>query len=494
MKDNEHSRKNLKKCLSVMIASIVASGSIVTASAAEREAGLGGMLQPAKPLKPTDALVEQVIDARKKFGFKHDPEYVRDLLTRPEKYHALVGRMTGGYYATPDEAQEFAVRLRVQEEAITIMRRARTDPDFAGLFVDQRGILHIAFTKNAKEKVQEFQKATKYPTRVQALKADRSLAELEALQKRIIEAIPKLVPNGIQISEVSVDISNNTVRVGVVDLDDSKRKAINSQFPGVEVFEQPLALPDARTDTADPMRAGVAITGCTSNWKAQDRSTGAFVMLTAGHCGPNVSGTLGGPGADFFQGTNADGSPRLVGTSDQTTWTFPTVNTNGSRSGAAPVDSLRFPLLVGSLPWLYAYDNANGGAFDNGEAVEVGGVDGSVVVGTTVCAAGRNHPGDQVGGSNWKNCGTVSEVNVARVFRRTANPLDLDRFTLQNANIADYVATPGDSGTPIWRPTYVNSTWQAIAVGHHSGGPEGAEVFNDINRVQNALNVDIRRF
>jgi hypothetical protein len=256
MKDNRHLGKKLRprsELLLAVAASVMASGAVIPAKAQSAGADPGSMLKPATRLAPTDQLIDQTIEARRKFGFRHDPEFVRDLLTQPEKYHALVGRMTGGYYATPDEAQELAVRLRVQEEAINIMRGARrdpdfrgarTDPDFAGLFVDQKGILHIGFTKSAKEKVQGFQKATKYPARVQAFKADRSLAELEALQRRIVETVPKLAPDGIQVSEVAVDISNNTVRVGVVDLDDSKRKAITSQFPGVEVFEQPLAIPD----------------------------------------------------------------------------------------------------------------------------------------------------------------------------------------------------------------------------------------------------------
>jgi len=497
MSDNEHCGKNSwiwKKNISAVIASVVVSGSLVTAGAAEGDAGLGKMLQPAKPLKPSDALVEQAVEARKKFGFKHDPEYVRDLLTHPEKYNAFVGRLTGGYYATLDEAQELAVRLRVQDEAINILRSAREDPDFAGLFVDQKGMLHIGFTKRAKEKVQELQKSTKYPSRVQAFRANRSLSKLEALQRRIVDAIPKLVSTDIQVSEVAVDISNNTVRVGVVDLNPSKHKAITSQFGDVEVFEQPLDTPDNRSDTADPMRAGVAITttgGCTSAWKARDRSTGELVMLTAGHCAPGATGTVGGAATNVFQGVDGGGAPRLMGTSDQNTWTFPNVNPDGSRSGAGPVDAMRVPLLVGALPWLYAYDDANTGVFDDGEAAPVGDVDGSVVVGTTVCLAGRNSPGDQVGGSNWKNCGTVSAVNVARTFSRSAG--SIDRFTVQNANVADYVSIPGDSGGPVWRLSSTGGTFEPMAVGINTGG-SGGEKFSDIDRVENALNVDILHF
>jgi hypothetical protein len=252
-----------------------------------------------------------------------------------------------------------------------------------------------------------------------------------------------------------------------------------------------LPYPTDRSDTADPMRAGVAITtqgGCTSAWKAQDRSTGDLVMLTAGHCAPGVTGTLGGAAANVFQGTNADGSARQVGTSDQNTWTFPTVNPSGSRSGAGPVDAMRVPLLVGSLPWLYAYDGANQGVFDNGEEVPVGDVDGSVVVGTSVCSAGRNSPGDQVGG-NFKNCGTVSAVNVARGFARSSG--SVDSFTIQNANVADYVSIPGDSGAPVWRLSSTGGTSEPIAIGINSGGATGAEVFSDIDRVENALNVDV---
>lgn len=188
--------------------------------------------------------------------------------------------------------------------------------------------------------------------------------------------------------------------------------------------------------------------------------------------------------------------PRKVGISDQTTWTFPTVDPfSGARSGSGPVDAMRAPFLsgIGSLPWLYAYDNANSGVFTNGEQASVGGADGTVVVGTSVCSSGQFSPGNQVGGSNFKNCGTVSAVNVARTFtRQTGSP---DSFVLQNANIADYVAIGGDSGAPVWRLEYdSNSGFEVIAVGHHSGGPTGSEIFNDVDRVEDALNVDIVHF
>ncbi len=85
---------------------------------------------------------------------------------------------------------------------------------------------------------------------------------------------------------------------------------------------------------------------------------------------------------------------------------------------------------------------------------------------------------------------TVSQVDVARTFSRCNGCSDT--FTLQNANIANYTAIPGDSGAPIWRlELNEDDEYEAIAVGHHSGGPTGAEIFNDIDRVEDALNVDI---
>jgi hypothetical protein len=39
-----------------------------------------------------------------------------------------------------------------------------------------------------------------------------------------------------------------------------------------------------------------------------------------------------------------------------------------------------------------------------------------------------------------------------------------------------------------------DSGFEVIAVGHHTGGPTGAEKFNDIDRVEDALNVDIVHF
>ena len=491
--------KKISKYLSALATGVVASGSLVAAVSEALGAEPGDMLQPAPPLNPSKAIIEEVVEARKKFGFRHDEAYVRDLLTRPAGYGAVFGPLTGGHYATPDEVKELEIRLQVQDDAISIMRRARADRDFAGLYVDRDGVLHVGFTKSSREKVLGLHKNARQPQRMRAFKAAHSLAELEAQKQHILDAAAKLTAAGIQVSQIAVDVKTNMVRVGVVNLDPAKRKAITTQFGPVDVYEGELAELDLlRSDTADPMRAGVRIDiqgggSCTSNWKARDRDTGELVMLTAGHCTTSTDGTLGGPGTWINQGVNADFTPRKVGLSDQTTWTFPTVNLDGSRSGAAPVDVMRVPFQsgVGSLPWLYAYDDANLGVFANGEEAPVGGADGTVVVGTSVCGAGQYSPGQTVGG-NFKNCGTVSSVNVARTFWRTS--AHIDTFVLQNANVADYVGIPGDSGAPVWRLAYDNSAWEAIAVGHHSGGPTGAEIFNDIDRVEDALNVDIVHF
>jgi hypothetical protein len=215
-------------------------------------------------------------------------------------------------------------------------------------------------------------------------------------------------------------------------------------------------------------------------------------MLTAGHCIQSAEGTPGGAFNQVFQGVNTDLTPRKVGFSDQTTWLFscPPV---GACTGAAPVDAQRVPFLsgIGSLPWLYAFDDANSGVFTNGEEAPVGDADGAVVIGTSVCSAGQFSPGQQVGG-NFKNCGTVNMVNVARTFLRSNG--GQDTFTVQNANVGNYVAIPGDSGSPIWRLSFVDSVWESVAVGHHTGGPTGSEVFNDIDRVEDALNVDVVHF
>ncbi|MCU7923223.1 MAG: S1 family peptidase [Candidatus Thiodiazotropha sp. (ex Dulcina madagascariensis)] len=491
--------KKTSKYLSALATSVMASGTLVAAISGAMAAEPGKELQPAPPLKPTKEIIEEVVAARKKFGFRHDQEYVRDLLTRPASFGAVFGSLTGGYYATPEEVKELEIRLQVQDDALRIMRGARADRDFAGLYVDLDGVLHIGFTKSAKEKVQGFQKSARHPQRIRTFKATRSVTELEAQKQRILDVAPKLRIDGIQVSQVAIDIKTNKVRVGVVQLDAAKREAIMSRFGAVDIFEGEIEELDLlRSGTASPMRAGMRITNqsggsCTSNWKARDRDDGKLVMITAGHCGVDVDGTLGGPGTSVYQGVNSDLTPRKVGISDQTTWTFPTVNFDGSRSGAAPVDAMRAPFLSGisSLPWLYAYDDNNSGVFTNGEEAPVGGAVGAVVVGTSVCSAGQFSPGQTVGG-NFKNCGTVSQVNVAQLFSRCNGCVDT--FTLQNANVADYIAISGDSGAPIWRIEYDGSTWEAIAVGHHTGGPTGSEKFNDANRVEDALNVDIVHF
>ena len=497
-KRNDKGKLPRMKYLSAMAAGVMASSALMTASMGVTAAGLSQELKTAKSFKPTQAMINEVVEARKKFGFQHDQAYVHDLLTRPENHGAVFGLLTGGHFATPEEVKELEVRLRVQEDGLSILRKARKDSDFAGLYIDGKGNLHIGFTKSAKEKVQGLHKGAKQPDRIHAFQVARTMAELEKLKKRIVKDSPELTANGINISEVSIDIKNNTVSVGVADLNPQLRDAVTSRFGQVEVYEKGFDIPEHRSDTANIMRAGVRITNqsggsCTSNWKAQDRNTGQLVTVTAGHCGVDVTGTFGGPGDSIFQGRNPHFTPRLVGVTDATSWTFPGINPDGSRFGAAPVDAMRAPLLVGSLPWLYAYDNANAGVFSNGEEAQVGDADGTVVVGTSVCSGGQFSPANSVGG-NFKNCGTVSSVNVSRVFARSnGSP---DRFTVQNGNVGDYVAISGDSGAPIWRLMYdsSSSTWQAVAVGHHTGGPTGSEFFNNIDLVEDALNVDIRHF
>ncbi len=388
---------------------VVASGSLLTAISTAMAAAPIDKLQSAPSLRITDSIVNEVVEARKKFGFQHDEEYVRELLTRPENFGAVFGPITGNHYVTPEEIKELEIRLKVQDDAVKMMREARLSRDFAGMYVDQKGVLHVGYTSSTRERVVGLQKRARHPERMRAFKAKYSLSELETKKQRIVEASPDLKEYGIQITKVEVDIKSNQVSVGVVDLDPTKRDIIASQFGQVDIVEGEIYQLDSRTATADPMRAGVSITNssggtCTSNWKARDRSDGKLVMLTAGHCIPNTDGTVGGGAERFNQGVNADSTPRSIGTSDQNTWRFPTVTSSGARTGSAPVDALRVPLDVNSMPWLYAYDNRNSGGFSNGQAVPVSGADGSVVVGTSVCSAGQFSPGQTIGGSNFKNC------------------------------------------------------------------------------------------
>ena len=487
------------KYLSVLAAGVMTSGTLFAAESKDLIMELADTLQPAKAIKPTEEQVKQVMTARESFGFNSDQEYVRELLTNPEQFGAVTGFITGGHYATPEEAKELMLRLVVQEDALKLQPIASKDRDFAGMYVDDKGVLNIGFTVNARVKVDELRQKAEAPERISAFTAERTMGELENSKQRIVNSTSELTAAGVVVSQVAIDIANNRVKVGIVDLDPEKRQLIERQFGKVDVFENALNEVEHRSDTADIMAAGIRITnssggGCTSNWKARDRSTNRMVMITAGHCADSGTGTTGGPGQNIFQGSDS-GAPRQIGTSDQSTWTFPTINfTTGARSGSAPVDAMRVPFSgVGSMPWLYAYDDANSGVFSDGEKVPVADADGTVVVGIGVCSAGQFSPANQVGGSNWKNCGTVSDVNVASGFRRSNG--SIDTFTVLNANIATYVAIPGDSGAPIWRLTYDSTDgFEAVAVGHHTGGPTGAEVFNNIDRVEDALNVDIVHF
>lgn len=485
--------------LSMLIASALSVANVAADDVDKMISGLAETLQPAKPTKATSEAVDQAVAARQGFGFRSDREFVTQILESPEKFEALTGALTGGHYATPEEVEALKIRFVLQEDAIALSPGLSDDPDFAGIYISDDNVINIGFTFNAERKVNELRQKVKLPKRLRAFSAKSSMLELENDKKRVVDSFAELTADGIVVSKVAIDIASNKLKIGVVNLDPKKREALQRLFGEIDVVDKPLNELEHRTDTAVPMRAGVRITNatggsCTSNWKAQDRTTGEMVSITAGHCAPDINGTLGGPGAPFFQGLTSSGAARQIGVSDQTTWTFPIINAaTGARTGSNEVDALRAPFEnnIFSMPWLYAYDKANTGVFADGEQARIGAVDGTVVIGTAVCSGGQFSPGNQVGGNNWKNCGSVNAVNVANGFtRQTGSP---DSFTVLNTNEATYTAIGGDSGSPTWRIGYDSSKgWHGIAVGHHTGGPAGSEVFNDIDRVEDALNVDVR--
>ncbi|MGQ7845144.1 hypothetical protein ACUNV4_11755 [Granulosicoccus sp. 3-233] len=485
--------------LSVLVAGVLAAANVAADDVDKMISSLEETLQPAKPTKATPRALDQAVAAREGLGFRSDRRYVAQLLENPERFNALAGPLTGGHHATPEEVEALKIRLVLQEDAIALAPALSEDPDFAGIYISTRNIINIGFTFNAEKKVEELRQKVRLPDRVQAFQAKRSMGELENDKNRVVDMSGELTSKGIVVSQVAIDIISNRLKIGVVKLDPNKLETIQQLFGDVDIVDKPLNEVENRSDTATPMRAGVRITNaaggsCTSNWKAQDRTTGEMVTITAGHCVSDVNGTFGGPGADFFQGSTSTGASRLIGTSDQTTWVFPVLNLfTGARTGSGEVDALRAPLEsnIFSMPSLYAYDNANAGVFTDAEQARVGAVDGTVVIGSVVCSGGQFSPGNQVGGSGWKNCGSVNAVNVANAFTRQSGSADV--FTVLNTNEATYTAIGGDSGAPTWRIGY-NSTqgWHGIAVGHHSGGPAGAEIFNDIERVEDALNVDVR--
>lgn len=485
--------------LSVLVAGILSTANVAADNVEDMVASLQETLQPAKATKATPDALDKAIAARQGLGFRSDREFVAQMLENPEKFNAQAGTLTGGHHATPEEVEAIKIRLVLQEDAIALTPALSEDPDFAGIYISNKNIIHIGFTFNADSKVKELREKVRMPDRVQAFRARSSLVELENDKNRVVDMTQELSAEGIMVSQVAIDIISNQIKIGVVKLDPRKREILQRLFGDVDVIDKPINDVENRSDTATPMRAGVRITNasggsCTSNWKAQDRTTGEMVSITAGHCVSDVNGTLGGAGASFFQGTTSTGAARLIGVSDQTTWMFPAANPGGPGViGSGPVDALRAPFEsnIFSMPALYAYDNGNSGVFADNENARVGAVDGTVVIGTVVCSGGQFSPGNQVGGSSWKNCGSVNAVNVANAFRR--QPGSPDVFTVLNTNEATYTAIGGDSGAPTWRIGYnASQGWHGIAVGHHSGGPAGAEIFNDIERVENALNVDVR--
>lgn len=192
-------------------------------------------------------LVDDAIRFRRSVGLRADRDFVASTFGSDQ-------------YA----ADEFGVPLSEQEVAEIQERQsrtasaapghdwARTQPGFAGAWTDQSqdGLIVYLFSTGVSAARAELDRLLPPEVRYEVRGVERSLADLRGLERRIAADIPSLEADGIEVLSIGLAISDNTLRVGVVDGVARARDAIQSAYGDfIEVAWEDPGQADACTGT-----------------------------------------------------------------------------------------------------------------------------------------------------------------------------------------------------------------------------------------------------
>jgi hypothetical protein len=186
-----------------------------------------------------------------------------------------------------------------QDAALEPEARSRWPETFAGLWQVAEGRVLIAFTANANENVDALRQQFPQAPALVPVTLPRSLAELEALQDRMIADRDGLRPAGVvplpEHYDLGIDVIQKTAYAVVEAPDPSAVLAFTSRYGPVQVRPGPLAEPArcTRRNCKPTLRAGLAVDDaagrCSSAFVARGPN-GNLNLLSAAHCGDNDVG------------------------------------------------------------------------------------------------------------------------------------------------------------------------------------------------------------
>jgi hypothetical protein len=384
--------------------------SLLVAPASGKGADSGGL-----SVAP-DALA-RASDWRSAHGLRSDADYVAASFVDTTTFAAMEYDVP----LTSAEAKGLHEREADQQLFGPARKWALDQGSSAGTYTDQAngGIPVFLFTGNTSTYVASIAALlpSGMPFRIES--AARTLKDLEALRGEVDARWSDLEKQGIDVSSTGIDPRTNSVIVGVQELPDGSRLALERQFPvGIVVRNDEPSVLDSctsRSACGSPMKGGLKIvstvTGewCTSAWigELSNYSPAHLRVVTAGHCISLNGGT---------------GSTKTW-THNGSTLGYATVSTWASGADAdVGVISLTNSGQTANL--FYASDAADIRPFTSYPSLaEVG-------VGDAVCRGGAR---------TGYRCGYVHLIDVSR---------DVDGRRIGHQIEVDFDASPGDSGAP----------------------------------------------
>lgn len=317
------------------------------------------------------------------------------------------------------------------------------------------GLVHVAFTRAAATSAARL--LVGFPRRdlVRVTTADTSLRALDALAARVAADRAVLRRYGLATSSVGVDVTVGGVLLEVTSPLSSAREIVAARYAGSPVTVRsgapmaPAVGVCARAVCPLEAKGGIQLLGsvgadvfsCTSGFGATKNSTGAPVLLTAGHCFPsggvafNAAFPIGQVGTRVWPGGDAE--------------------------------------LIDQLP---VYPRSNEVVWtDPGFSLFVRGVVGRGVtetVGAPVCRTGI---------TTQNQCGTIQALNTTVTY--------VTGETLFGMTRTSACVQPGDSGGPFM----AGNDAYGITSGGTIGlcGPSTTSLYYPAPRVESALGVRI---
>lgn len=225
-----------------------------------------------------------------------------------------------GHALTAAEVSDLDNRERVQIGLGPVATFLETQPDFAGLYMDQHagGVVTVFVTSPSTDQlVKTLSQLAPAGTRLKVEQSTYTMTYLKALQQRVDADLSDWTQQGIDIVTVGVDIPANRLVIAVASLTPSARQTLEAKYgaavrvdSGSASYTESCTSPDSCNN---PIAAGASLysmnngSSCTMGYWAKAGST--KYVITAGHCI-----RFGGAGAYWTNNT------RLIGQSGNYWW------------------------------------------------------------------------------------------------------------------------------------------------------------------------------